>query len=199
MCCSTRASWESRPPAYNDQLPIRDQAVRLDTTATLRTKMIELDGKFLKTLTVQSWPVQWHGGEQSRVDWESHPVHRPGPGLSVLPDALNVLKFDQVKAKGKLRKRHVIINQQASGFLLGLIPSLKFKLDHYNGVQAQLENGRQLIGSYFQVVMGHPASRGGADRGSPGPVSCEGYQSAGRSLHRVEDLHDGVTSRLAVG
>ena len=60
-------SWESRPPAYatNCRYGIR-RSVSI-RQATLRTKMIELDGKFLKTLTVQSWPVQWHGGNNREL------------------------------------------------------------------------------------------------------------------------------------
>jgi len=169
-------SWESRPPAYSDQLPIRDQAVRLDTKATLRTKMIELDGKFLKTLTVQSWPVQWHGGNNRELIGSL--IRFTDQITCPFFLTLNVLKFDQVKAKGKLRKKHVIINQQASGFLLGLIPSLKFKLDHFNGVQAQLENGRQLIGSYFQVVLYGDT-----------PRHVEEQTGALRALYRAKDIN----------
>ena len=110
-------SWESRPPAYSDQLPIRDQAVRLDTTAKLRTKMIELDGKFLKTLTVQSWPVQWHGGNNRELIGSL--IRFTDQITCPFFLTLNVLKFDQVKAKGKLRKSTSLSISKPVGFFWG--------------------------------------------------------------------------------
>ena len=169
-------SWESRPPAYSLDLPIRDQAVRLDTVAKTKVQMLELDGKYIKNLTVQAWPLQWSGNRNR--DFIGSLTRLTDQIVCPFFITLNVLRMDQVKAKARIGKKHLVVTNQAKGVLLNLIPAFRAKLEHFNGMMQEIEGGRQIIGQFFQVALYGDT-----------PRQAQQQADAMRSIYRAMDIN----------
>lgn len=144
-------SWNDRPPGYSDEILLRDQAVRLDTVMNVKTKMLELDNKFVKTMTIQSWPLHWHGGRNR--EFIGSLMKLTDQLICPFFITLNVLKLDQVSEKARFNKKHLVISNQAKGLFLNLIPVFRSKLEHSNAMAVEIENSRQFIGQFFQVAI----------------------------------------------
>ena len=86
------------------------------------------------------------------------------------------------------------------GFFWGSLPSLKFKLDHFNWRPGATGNRRQLSGPIFRsFCTGTPRHVEELSQAPFGLSIGAKDISLQRSLHWMENLYDGVASRITVG
>jgi len=167
-------AWEERPPSYNSTQLISDQVVARDTYAKLHARMFELDGKFVKSLTVQQFPEEWHGSKNREL------IGSLLRGMDQITCpfflTLNAVKLDQVNSVAALRKKHVVVTNQAVGFMLKLIPIFEKKLHHFNRMMALVAEGKQTIGLYVQAALY-----------ADDPKELEKHSSAIKAIYRTHD------------
>ena len=144
-------TWEERPTSYFPEIPIRDQVVMRNTTAHIRHRVIELDGQFVKPMSVQAWPKVWHGGRNREFI---------GSLMKITDQitcpffvTMSVVRLDQQVEKARIAKKHLINTQQAKPWMKSLIPVFGAKQDHFEMTVQLVEEGRQYVGMMFQVVL----------------------------------------------
>lgn len=144
-------TWAQRPTSYFSEIPIRDQVVMHDTTAQIKHRTIELDGQFVKPMSVQAWPKVWHGGRNREFVGSLMKITDQVTCPFFL--TMSVVRLDQQAEKARIAKKHLVNTQQAKPWLMNLIPAFRAKQEHFETTVQLVEEGRQYVGMMFQVVL----------------------------------------------
>lgn len=145
-------AWDERPPAYDPEIPLRDQFIMRDTAIDVREGCLVVDKQYLKCMSVQAWPKRWWGAKNREFIGSLMKV--PDQITAPFFITMNVVKLDQMAEKARISKKHMINTQQAKGWLLDMIPIFRTKQENYAQTVHEVEDaGRQYIGQCFQVMV----------------------------------------------
>ena len=144
-------TWDKRPTSYFPEIPIRDQVVMRDTTAHILHRVIELDGQFVKPMSVQAWPKVWHGGRNREFVGSLMKITDQITCPFFL--TMSVVRLDQQAEKARIAKKHLVNTQQAKPWMMNLIPVFRSKQENFETTVQLVEEGRQYVGMMFQVVL----------------------------------------------
>jgi conjugal transfer ATP-binding protein TraC len=165
----------SHPPeqthmTYDPYRFLSDQAIRYDTVTRLTPRYIELDGMYVKSLSVQQYPDQWHGSRNRDFIGS---LHRSMDQITTpFWMTLNTLRIDPDSTVSTIRKKHLLITNQSMGGLLNVVPQLKRKKENFDAMVGAMADGRQPIGLYWHVLL-----------------YCESQEKAERQSQAVQALY----------
>lgn len=168
--------WDERPTSYFPEIPIRDQVVMRDTTAQIKHRVIELDGKHVKPMSVQAWPRVWHGGKNR--EFVGSLMKMTDQIITPFFITMSVMRLDQRVEKARITKKHLINSQQAKPWMMNLIPVFRAKQEHFERTVQLVEEGRQYVGMMFQVVVY-------GETGEQAQQQADGL----KSLYRAQDIN----------
>ncbi|MEW6542471.1 MAG: type IV secretion system protein TraC [Nitrospirota bacterium] len=145
-------AWNELPEhAYDPLRSLSDQAVRYDTVTRLTPKYLEMDGLYVKSLSIQQFPERWHGSMNRELIGS---LHRIFDQVTVpFWISLNTLRLDPSTTQGEIRKKHLLITNQSYSGLLNVVPQLKRKKEHYDAMVSAMADGRAPIGAYFHILL----------------------------------------------
>lgn len=142
---------DEAPTTYDPLRTLADQAIRYDTVTRLHPQYLEIDGRFIKSLSVQQFPEQWHGGRNRELIGS---LTRIFDQITVpFWLNLNTVRLDGSSTLSGIRKKHLLITNQSFGGLMNVVPQLKRKKEHYDAMVSALADGRQPIGLFMQMLL----------------------------------------------
>ncbi|RMH33097.1 MAG: type IV secretion system protein TraC [Nitrospirae bacterium] len=136
---------------YDPKIPLNEQVIAYDNAIVVRDGMIEMDKRFVKSLTVRLFPHEWHGSKNRGLIGNENRVADQirCPFLA----SLNCLWLDADKTKAAITQKHVVISNQAVKGVLNIIPQLQRKKEQFDLMQQALADGYRPIGLYYHLLL----------------------------------------------
>jgi conjugal transfer ATP-binding protein TraC len=145
---------DQAPTTYNPLIPLAEQAIRYDTVTRLTPRWIELDGQYVKSLSIQQFPEQWHGSRNR--DLIGGLIRYLDQITAPFWLTLNTVRLDYQQTQSLIRKKHLLLTNQSYGSLLNVVPILRRKKEHFDAIMNALTDGRQPIGAYMHMLVWCP-------------------------------------------
>jgi len=143
--------WHDRPRSYDDGMALSDQMILYDSTTDVSEGLLEIDGKYVKSLTAREFPKQWSGFLNHEL--VGHALRPSDQIRCPFLMTLNCLWLDRNKTSALVTNKHLMITHQAGKALLNVIPRLREKKENFDVMQKELSMGGRPLGLYFHVLL----------------------------------------------
>jgi conjugal transfer ATP-binding protein TraC len=134
---------------YDPKLTIKDQVIYTDTMIKVHEDHMDIDGKFVKSLTIRQYPQEWDvsKGVNFTGSLFENAKQIPIPFLLVL----NCEYVDRSVAQSKIARKAMAAGYQAFGPFAKWFPKLSMKKQAFDDLAVALENGESPIYAYMNM------------------------------------------------